>query len=215
MNKTCKGCGHIKTLDQFSKKKDSLQPCCKCCVKIKNKDYYEKNKAAIIKSNNEYYLKNREHLNEQKKIWHLNNQEKVKEYKKKYEIENKAKLGAAKKRWHDKKMETDPGYKVTRYLRSRIWNALKGRTKSASTMDLAGCSLEKLKTHLEKQFTQGMKWENYGSWHIDHIRPCESFDMSNVEHQRVCFHFTNLQPLWAKDNLRKGSKINLTNTTNT
>lgn len=60
---------------------------------------------------------------------------------------------------------------------------------------------------LEQQFTEGMTWENYGEWHVDHIRPCVSFDLSIPEQQQECFHYTNLQPLWAKDNLQKSDKI--------
>jgi hypothetical protein len=60
---------------------------------------------------------------------------------------------------------------------------------------------------LEKQFTKGMNWKNYGKWHIDHIKPCASFDLSLEHEQKLCFHFTNLQPLWAKDNIRKSDKI--------
>ena len=64
--------------------------------------------------------------------------------------------------------------------------------------------------HLEKQFQPGMSWDNHGydGWHVDHIRPCASFDLTDEEQVRKCFHYTNLQPLWAKDNLRKGSEWN-------
>jgi hypothetical protein len=71
-----------------------------------------------------------------------------------------------------------------------------------------GCSSwDELKNYLEKQFTCGMNWENMGEWHIDHIIPCSSFDLTNIEQQMKCFHYSNLQPLWAKDNLSKSNKI--------
>lgn len=73
-------------------------------------------------------------------------------------------------------------------------------------LELLGCSVEALKSHLEKLFTSGMSWTNYGKWHIDHKRPCDSFDLSDPLQQKVCFHYTNLQPLWAFDNLSKGAK---------
>ena len=68
-----------------------------------------------------------------------------------------------------------------------------------------GCTTDELVAHLEKQFTPGMTWDNwaYRGWHIDHIRPCASFDLADPEQQRECFHYTNLQPLWAVDNMRK------------
>ena len=72
-------------------------------------------------------------------------------------------------------------------------------------MKLVGCSIEKLKQHLESQFKEGMTFSNYGKWHIDHIRPCTSFDLSKLDEQYKCFHYTNLQPLWAEENLRKSS----------
>jgi hypothetical protein len=93
-------------------------------------------------------------------------------------------------------------------LRSRIWHALKHNFKSKSTLKLIGCSIEFLKFYLERKFEYNMNWNNYGKWHVDHIIPCASFDLSNPEEQALCFHYTNLQPLWAKDNLKKHAKIN-------
>jgi hypothetical protein len=69
-----------------------------------------------------------------------------------------------------------------------------------------GCSIAYAYAYLEAQFAEGMSWENYGEWHIDHIRPCASFDLEDPVQQRECFHYTNLQPLWAKDNLSKSDK---------
>ena len=73
-------------------------------------------------------------------------------------------------------------------------------------MDLLGESPAFVKDYLASKFTEGMSWENHGAWHIDHRRPCCSFDLTNPEEQKKCFHYTNLQPLWAKDNLEKGGK---------
>jgi hypothetical protein len=77
------------------------------------------------------------------------------------------------------------------------------------TFDLLGCNISEAKEHLEKQFKEGMIWENHGThgWHIDHIIPCASFDLTYPEQQKKCFHYTNLQPLWAKENMSKGSNI--------
>jgi hypothetical protein len=104
---------------------------------------------------------------------------------------------------------SDPSFKLRMNLRHRVWTALQANKASKSTGidDLVGCSLEKLVKHLEGQFTDGMNWDNYGrdGWHIDHIRPCASFDLADPEQQRQCFHYTNLQPLWAADNIRKGA----------
>ena len=82
---------------------------------------------------------------------------------------------------------------------------MKGKNKKSS-FDFIGCSIDELKEHLSSQFTEGMSWENYGEWHIDHIKPCASFDLSILEEQQKCFHYSNLKPLWALDNLKKGAK---------
>jgi hypothetical protein len=91
-------------------------------------------------------------------------------------------------------------------LRSRVAGALKGTQKADSTMRLLGCTSEQFRKHLESQFVEGMHWENRDEWAIDHVRPCASFDLLLESEQRKCFHYTNLQPLWAKDNLSKGCK---------
>lgn len=93
-------------------------------------------------------------------------------------------------------------------LRSRLSHATKGTVKRGSTMSLTGCTVAELRQHLESQFVDDMSWDNYGrnGWHVDHIRPCASFDLSDPEQQRQCFHYTNLQPLWATDNIRKKDK---------
>lgn len=97
---------------------------------------------------------------------------------------------------------------VARNLRNRLNNAIKGKNKSASTIELLGCTVPELMKYLESRFSPGMSWENHGihGWHIDHIKPCASFDLADPEQQRECFHYSNLQPLWAADNLIKGSK---------
>lgn len=107
------------------------------------------------------------------------------------------------------KKQTDVQYKVSCNLRTRMWQVLKGINKSANTLKLLGCSLEEFKKHIESKFQEGMSWENYSrnGWHIDHIIPCDKFDLTIKEQQERCFHYTNLQPLWAHDNLRKNNKI--------
>ncbi len=115
-------------------------------------------------------------------------------------------------RYRHDRMKTDSQYRLSNYLRSRIVCVLRKNTKLMSTIELLGCSLSELKKHLERQFTLGMNWKNYGfGWHIDHIKPCSKIDLSKQEEQRKCFHYTNLQPLWASENLKKGNKIALLN----
>lgn len=108
-----------------------------------------------------------------------------------------------------KRRRTNESYRVADNLRRRVNLALKGKCKSKSTEKLLGCSFEECKLYLESLFAKGMGWDNYGDWHIDHIRPCASFDLTDVKQQSECFHYTNLQPLWAKDNLIKKDKYDV------
>jgi len=90
-------------------------------------------------------------------------------------------------------------------IRSRIRSALKSKSpKSNKTRQLIGCDINYLKDWLQGRFKKGMTWGNYGEWHIDHIKPCAAFNLTKTEEQKRCFHFTNLQPLWKIENLRKG-----------
>ena len=110
--------------------------------------------------------------------------------------------------YKNERRKVDPAFKLERNLRCRVYHAIKkdGAKKSDSTMKLVGCTPNFLKGYLEARFTDGMSWDNYGAWHVDHIRPCASFNLLNEEEQRECFHYKNLQPLWGPDNLLKGSK---------
>jgi hypothetical protein len=103
----------------------------------------------------------------------------------------------------------DPNGYLTSILRQRVRGALKHyekRRDKEHTMEYVGCSIEALRTHLENQFTEGMTWDNQGEWHIDHIKPCASFNLDIEEERHACFHYTNLQPLWGEDNLSKSDK---------
>tara|TARA_R110000796_G_scaffold245046_1_gene368869 strand:- start:66 stop:626 length:561 start_codon:yes stop_codon:yes gene_type:complete len=170
-----------------------------------------------------YYLKNKDKLSVYNKEWVLKNIESVKERRKKYNLENKDKLNAYhvkyrkrpgyKKKfneyyrnWVNKRLKTDPHFKLKQLLSHRIYLALKGTVKSKRTMKLLGCTIEELWKHLEKKFIKGMTQENYGKWHVDHIKPCALFDLTDPKQQEICFHYNNLQPLWATDNLKKGAK---------
>jgi len=121
-------------------------------------------------------------------------EEKHKNKQSKEEIRRKARIY-----YHLHKKE----YQLLQNLRCRVRDALQGKAKSLSTMKLIGCSIEYLKRYLEKRFTKGMSWENYGKWHVDHIKRCADFDLSKKSEQLKCFNYKNLQPLWAVDNFTK------------
>ena len=109
---------------------------------------------------------------------------------------------------HYERMSNDTHYLIRQKVSDRIRKALKNNygQKSKSCAKFIGCSIPELREHLESQFQHGMSWDNYGAWHIDHIRPCSSFNLTNENEQSQCFHFTNLQPLWAEENLKKGAR---------
>ena len=141
---------------------------------------------------------------------------------KRYRDENKAIVKFRKDRWKDENREhhnayhrnytterkkVDIGFRLLKQMRSRMSTALKGNYKSARTMELTGCTMEFLRAYLESKFEDGMSWDNYGVWHVDHIIACANFDLSDPEQQRICFHYTNLQPMWGEQNLKKGARL--------
>ena len=103
------------------------------------------------------------------------------------------------------RLRTDLGFRMKTKLRARVWAALKGKNKAASNSEMLGCTVDVLMAYLAAQFKPGMSWDNHGDWEVDHIRPCASFDLMDPEQQRICFHYSNLQPLWKHENRRKGA----------
>lgn len=122
---------------------------------------------------------------------------------------NPSPTGAVKSKsikYQELKIKRKLNRKILSRLRGRIRTATSGK-KSARTEKLVGCKIEFLMGYLEAKFNKNMSWDNYGEWHIDHIIPCSKFDLSTFENQCKCFHYSNLQPLWAKDNLSKNDSI--------
>jgi hypothetical protein len=103
-------------------------------------------------------------------------------------------------------MKCEPNLAIASILRARLYKVVSGEAKSGSMIDLLGCSIDEFREYLEAQFEVGMTWDNHGEWHVDHRRPCNSFDLLSEVEQRMCFHYTNLQPMWALENLSKSDK---------
>lgn len=101
---------------------------------------------------------------------------------------------------------SDVSYRLKQNIRSYVSSSLKNNKKIGHIEELLGCSIECLHNYLEARFWPGMSWDNYGEWHLDHIIPLSQFDLSDPEQQELAWHYTNLQPLWARDNLKKGNK---------
>ena len=125
--------------------------------------------------------------------------------------ENRNNVKCRKAEYQRIRRKIDVNFKLLMCLRSRIFGAITNKygTKSKKSLELLGCSVDIVRKHLEHLFKEGMSWDNhsYHGWHIDHIIPCASFDLSDPEEQKKCFHYTNLQPLWALDNFKKGDKM--------
>lgn len=164
--------------------------------------YYAANRVARAAYNKKWQETNPEKVKSNNKNWYEKNKEHAKGRIKKYKSENRRKVNAQRR---------DSYYKNTNFrlrvtLSNRLRDSMQGLSKAAKTFILLGGSLAEVRGFLEKQFQPGMTWENHGKWHIDHKRPCASFDLSDPKQQKACFHYTNLQPLWAEENLKKGDK---------
>jgi hypothetical protein len=169
------------------------------------KEYRRINKEKIKALKRKQYLKNREKVLLRVKKYQIINSQRIKEYQKKYHRTHLKETEIYKKN----RRSNDINYRIRYNLSNRINDVLRGNPKLETTMKLVGCSIAQLREYLECKFTLGMNWKNYGfyGWHVDHIKPCCSFDLSKKSEQRKCFHYKNLQPLWAVDNRRKSGKI--------
>jgi hypothetical protein len=177
-----------------------------------DKQYYLANKEKIKQYKKQYRLDNKERIKQYRldnkeriKQYRLDNKEKIKQYNKQYNLDNREK----RRKYQNERTKRDPNFKLIRIIRTRILNVLKGRYKSKSTIELLGGSVEEVWNHLESKFKAGMTKENHGLWHMDHHRPCASFDLADPKQQAKCFHYTNLKPMWATDNLKKGAKYEM------
>jgi hypothetical protein len=234
--KKCTSCQEEKPKSEFNKAKGGLgglTSWCKACYRR----WVEENKGTLFYKWKEYREKNKDIIQERKRAYHQtekskqqrkdyilrnpevkkrisnkyarNNRQKVMETSRGSILKNPEKYRKYSREYMRSKKETNPGFAMECRLRSRIIHALRGKgtRKAAKTMELVGCSIEAFKDYVQRRFKPGMSWENRGEWHLDHIVPCASFDLTDPEQQKVCFHYTNLQPLWGKDNIRKKDRI--------
>lgn len=182
--KKCPHCGQVKSFADYDKRADrpgKVAAWCKTCRREDSTKWKARNperaREASRKSAAAFFLRNPERVRE-----------------------------SAKRSVYNR-LANNPEYRVLHNLRRRLNKAVTGVCCSASTKELLGCGMSQLMLWLESQFQSGMSWDNYGAWHVDHKRPCASFDLTDPAQQRECFHFSNLQPLWEKDNLRKSDRV--------
>lgn len=176
-----------------------------------NKDKIKEAKKAYHEANKEkrraYYEANKDKIKEAKKAYYQANKDKIKEAKKAYYEANKDKINTRHAIYCSTRRKTDELFAMRRGLGTRMRMALtaKGFKKKSKTADMLGCDIHTFKRHIEKQFTKGMSWNNRSEWHLDHIVPCAS---ANTEDELIkLFHYTNIQPLWAKENMSKGDSM--------
>lgn len=208
--KQCYKCSEIKLISDFSKdknRKDGLYPYCKSCQKERFDLWASKkeNRNTTRKCAAKYYSENKDKCKE----YQIKNKKKRSDYMKKWRKKKSEHCKKYKKEYHEKIQSNDINYKLLHSLRGRLNQAVKGGKKWARTLELTGCDIQTLKAHLESKFSSRMSWDNYGlkGWHIDHIKPCDSFDLTIEAEQRKCFHYTNLQPLWWLDNCTKSNSL--------
>ena len=214
VEKTCIKCGLLKEIFEFCKAKRGKYGRggkCKLCVNQYNEEYCENNKVKLKKKRKIYNKQNKKRFEDRNKKLREKNKDIKKEYNKIYREENREKIREQKKKYANNNRDKINKYfrsytknninaKIAGLTRTRIRKALKlnNAIKSNSSIKLLGCSIEFLRQYIESKFTKGMSWENHGlyGWHIDHIKPCSSFNLSDSEQQKLCFNYTNLQPLW-------------------
>ena len=190
--KKCSTCDEFKDLSEFNKnksKKDGLQQrCSKCRL--------------------EYRIKNRDRINKNNRLRYIDKKEDILNSNKKWALKNKEARKLIYTRSYHKRTNEDPLIMLKSRLRKRLQAIFTAKkyTKHNKSCDILGTTFNNIKEYLESQFVEGMNWDNRNCWHIDHIIPLSSAN-SEEELIKLC-HYTNLQPLWAKDNLQKSNKLN-------
>lgn len=180
-------------------------------------EWYSRNKKAISAKRQLHRQENREAVLATKRIWNRANKDKCRAYDRKQKKANKDKILARNAAWAKanrkkinarirKRKREDLNFRIGMRLRIRVCQAVSRNSgkKSAKTMVLLGCSIASFRRYIESRFEPGMTWENI---HLDHIIPCALFDLTKVEHQKTCFHFSNYQPLFARENASKGARL--------
>jgi hypothetical protein len=188
--KRCTKCSTIKSFNSFSPQKAGymgLKAQCKECDTEYDKHFQSKNNTRAERDKTD----------------------KAKQYRKKYIAENLDWWRKYEREYRYNRRKEDIFFRIKGNLSGRLSDLIKKRNLSTNTLELIGCDRETFLSHIEKQFTEGMTWENYGlkGWHVDHILPLSSFDLTVEDEVKKACYYINLQPLWWQDNLEKGNKI--------
>jgi len=208
----CKGCNRLASSRQYRGNPEKKR--------VKSNEWRKNNPEKVRVNVSRWVKNNPEKARASNARWRKNNPDKCLANAYRWRNNSQAEYKAYLIRWH----EANPGYstnytrerrsidlnfKIAGNIRAAMGMAIRCNSKSGHTVELLGCSIEFLRVYLENQFMDGMTWDNYGryGWHIDHVIPLSHFDMSDPKQQKRAWHYTNLQPLWAKENMSKGAKI--------
>ena len=221
--KVCKNCSTRKLLSFFSNdrnSKDGLKYYCKSCRSGWGKIYYKENRKKLISVAKTYAEKNRNKVKEKQRLYYHANKEKLCAASLDHYYKNQERQNALHRRWtkdnkdkvneyQRKRRHNNISIRISHGIGTGIWKSVKENKNGRHWESLVGYNLKQLKQHIQKLFQAGMTWENYGEWHIDHIIPIAAFNFTNPEHEdfKRCWSLKNLQPMWAIDNLKKGSKL--------
>lgn len=171
--------------------------------KLKMRDYYRKNRQNLLLQKRNIYQANRDIILSRNQKWRERNKELLLSLKKAEYLKNKEHYACYRKKYLKHKLETDSYFRFKHLMRTRLRIAIKKRYKTGSAIKDLGCSGEQAYNYIQSLFKDGMTWDNYGKWHIDHIKPLSSFNLEDREQFLKAVNYKNLQPLWALDNLKK------------
>lgn len=213
--KKCGRCQQEKPFEDFNKCKGGtygFHNHCRSCQKEVKANWLNKNKEWIKEYEQKPEVKERSRFLRLEK--YKTDENFRKEHLEKNKIRRRGESAKIKQRANEKlRREINPSYRIRANLNSRIKNIFKGIgiTKEKSIIDLIGCTMLEFIKYIESKWKPGMNWENYGhgkgKWQTDHKIPCCAFDLTDPEQQKTCYHYTNLQPLWWEENLKKGAKL--------
>lgn len=195
--KICSKCKIEKDFNEFNKHpkgKNGLYPSCKSCCIISTLEWKEKNKDKYDEYRKKYY-----NLNKEQYCLYLKN----------YNLNNKEILNKKRVQYRNNRRKNDSIFKFGGNIRSLIGSSFKRGNnnfkKNSKTESILGCTIKEFRLYIEKQFVEGMSFDNHGKWHLDHIIPIAS---ATTEEEIIKLnHYTNFQPLWAEENIRKGNRL--------
>jgi hypothetical protein len=210
--KVCTKCEDLKPWGKFHKDKKGrfgVKPKCKVCNCLDATNYQKENPEQCNERSRKWAEENPEKIKLTNQKWYKKNHAKVKKNSMAWRKRNPDKYLKNVSGWQKEKRKSDPKFKLKCQMSVSICLSLKGNKNGRKWEGIIGYTLNQLKKHIEKQFTDGMSWNNYGDWHIDHKIPISAFNFTIPEHEdfKRCWALSNLQPLWAHDNLTKQASL--------